>query len=127
MTIGLISFSCSSPAASWAPSVNPRRGGGYAQGEEHYQTQDFAGNDFYSYDQGGPPNTRLLEWSLLPAADMATLLAFMAAMKGGRYKFSFTDYDSTVFTVCRILNFQAFPFTHRTLTHYEVSLEIEVE
>jgi hypothetical protein len=123
--MALISFSCASPLASWSPSVNPRYGGGYAQNEEHFQPKGFAGANLYSYSHGHA-HGRTLEWGMLPAADMATLLTFMGLMKGGRYPFSFTDYDAAVYTACRILNFQNFPFKNRTLTYYETMLELEV-
>ena len=124
--MNLISFTCASPSASWTPSVNPRRGGGYAQAEEHFQPKNFAGSDLYSYDHGGPPPSRILELPMLPNADMATLLIFLAVMKGGFYKFVFTDYDSAVFTSCRVLNFQSFSYKAATLSRYSVTLEIEV-
>lgn len=121
----LISFSCASPVASWAPSVNPATGGGYSQTEEHYQPKGFAGADFYSYDHGHI-HGRILKWEALPKADMITLLAFMAAMHGGVHTFTFTDYDAATYTASRILNYQAFPFKNVTLDFYQVALELEV-
>jgi len=123
--MSLITFACAAPVASWTPSVNPSYGGGYAQFEEHYQPQGFAGADFYCYDHGHN-HGRVLEWAALPEADMVTLLAFLATMHGGVHTFTFTDYEATAYTVSRILNFQAFQFQNMTLTLYETSLELEV-
>ncbi len=124
MTIGLISFSCAAPVASWSPSVNPRREGGYLQGTEIFQPTGFCGADLYSYDHGSV-NTRTLEWSFLPAADMETLLTFLGLVKG-QYTFAFTDYEATVYSACRVRNFEDFEYRHVTLDYFETSLEIEV-
>lgn len=120
--MSLITFTCASPSASWTPSRNPKYDG-YAQTEEHYQPLDFAGSDLYSYDHGHT-HGRTLEWSALPAAEMTTLLAFVAAMHGGVHTFTFTDYDSTTYTA-RIIS-QA--LTYRSILNgfYAVTLEIEV-
>lgn len=122
--LGFISFSCAAPAASWSPSRNPKYGGGYARTKKRFQPKDFSdGGDLYSYSHG-EKDRRVLEWEMLPDADMTTLLAFMAAMKGGRYTFSFTDYDINIYTA-RILNYEAFEFLNRTLLYWKVMLEIE--
>ena len=122
--MSLITFACAAPVASWSPSVNPRYGGGYEQGIDIFQPRGFAGSDFYSYDHGSN-NIRTLYWAMLPAADMATLLTFLGLVKG-TVAFTFTDYDAMDYTASRILNFQSFPFEHVILTHYEVTLELEV-
>jgi hypothetical protein len=124
--LGFISFSCAAPAASWSPSRNPKYGGGYARTKKRFQPKDFSdGGDLYSYCHGEKEG-RVLEWEMLPDADMTTLLAFLAAMKGGRYSFTFMDYNSVVYTACRILNYEAFPFKNQTLLFYETILELEV-
>ena len=123
--MSLISFSCASPLASWSPTVNPAKGGGYSQNEEHYQPQAYAGADLYVYDHGHI-HGRLLTWEALPKADMITLLAFINLMHGGVHTFTFTDYESTSYTGCRILNYQDFQFKNLTLELFQVALEIEV-
>ncbi len=124
--MGLISFTCANPVASWWPTVNPKYGGGYARSKERYQPKEFSdGGDIYSYSHG-EKDGRTLEWGMLPDADMTTLLTFLAAMKGGRYTFTITDYDSFPLYGCRVLNYEAFPFTNRTLLFYEIILDLEV-
>ncbi len=124
--MAIISFTCAAPVASWTPSVNPKYGGGYARSKKRFQPKDFSdGGDLYSYSRGDKEG-RTLEWSMLPDADMTTLLTFLAAMKGGRYKFTITDYDSFPLYGCRVLNCEAFPFKNRTLLFYETILELEV-
>jgi hypothetical protein len=123
--MSLITFTCAAPVASWTPSVNPKYGSGYAQEEKHFQPKGFAGSDFYSYDHGHT-HGRILEWAMLPAADMTTLLTFLGLVHGGVHTFSFKDYDGTTFATSRILNFQNIQFQHRLLLYYEVSLELEV-
>jgi hypothetical protein len=122
--MALISFTCAAPVASWSPTVNPKRGG-YFQGEERYSPTGIVGAYFYSYNHG-LVDSRILEWGALPAADMSTLLTFLALMHGGRHTFSFTDYDLTVFTACRVLNFSNLPYKYLTQTLYTVTLELEV-
>jgi hypothetical protein len=123
--MALISFSCAAPTASWSPSVNPRYGGGYQRGKERFQPKGFAGADFYSYSHG-ELDTRILQWGALPAADMATLVTFLALMHGGVHTFAFTDYEATVYATCRVLNFENFPFKNILGSYYETVLEIEV-
>jgi hypothetical protein len=119
-----ISFSCAAPVASWSPSVNPAFGR-YAQTEEHFQPQDFAGADLYSYDHGHS-HGRVLEWTALPAVDMVSLLAFMMAMHGGVHAFTFTDYDAATYTA-RILNSGKFPYRQTVAGFYEATLILEVQ
>jgi hypothetical protein len=123
--MSLISFSCAAPVASWSPSRNPRQNGGYRSGKERFQPKGFCGSNFYVYDHGSV-NIRVLEWAMLPQADMATLLTFLSAVHGGVHTFAFTDYDTTVYSTCRVLNFQEFPFKNATQTYYETMLELEV-
>jgi hypothetical protein len=118
-----ISFSCAAPVASWSPSVNPGLGR-YAQTEEHFQPQDFAGADLYSYDHGHS-HGRVLEWTALPHGDMMSLLVFLSLIHGV-HAFTFTDYDGAVYTTCKLLNFQSIPFKNLTLSYFETVLEIEV-
>ncbi len=124
--MGLISFTCANPVASWWPTVNPKYGGGYQRSKERYQPKEFSdGGDVYSYSHG-EKDGRTLEWGILPDADMTTLLTFLAAMKGGRYTFTITDYDSFPLYGCRVLNYEAFPFKNRLSLYYEIILDLEV-
>jgi len=151
--MSVILFTCSAPAASWSPSVNPRYGGGYAINKTRFQPMDLSdGGDLYSYSRG-ERDGRIFEWAALPSADMDSLLIFLAAVCGGRYPFTFIETfpgysqnitnesherltdesmthiitdDANVFTSCRILNFESFPIKNITRTHYECFLELEV-
>jgi hypothetical protein len=124
MPIGLVSFSCAAPVASWSPSVNPARDGGYLRGLEIFQPTGFCGADLYSYDHGSK-DTRTLRWEALPAADMATLEAFLATIHGF-HPFTFTDYEATACAVSKILNFESFGYENLTLTLYRVTIQLEV-
>lgn len=124
--MGHIFFTCANPVASWSPSVNPKYGGGYTRSKERYQPKELSdGGDVYSYSHG-EKDGRTLEWEMLPDADMTTLLTFLAAMKGGRYTFTITDYDSFPLYGCRVLNYEAFSFKNRLSLYYEIILDLEV-
>lgn len=123
---GLISFICAAPVASWSPSINPKSEGGFKRSKERFQPKDFSdGGDLYSYSHGNK-NERILEWAMLPETDMDSLLVFLKAVEGGRYTFSFTDYDTSVYMACRVLNFESFPFADSLLKFYETVIELEV-
>ncbi len=124
--MALISFACAAPVASWSPSINPKSDGGYRRSKERFQPKDFSdGGDLYSYSHG-EKDGRTLEWAMLPEVDMDSLLVFLATINGGRYTFNFTDYDTIIYTGCRVLNCDSFPFADSLLKYYETVLEIEV-
>jgi hypothetical protein len=124
--MALISFSCAAPVATWSPTVNPSYGGGYSRGKERFQPKAFAGSNLYSYNHGMTIDSRLLEWTALPAADMAALLTFLGLMHGGVHTFTFTDYEATAYTACRVINFASVPFKNLQRDYFQTTLELEV-
>lgn len=123
--MALITFACTSPVASWAPTVNPKYGAGYRRSKTRHQPRDFSdAGDLYSYSRGTKTN-RTLIWDTLPAADMTALLAFIDAMSGGVTTFVFTDYDATTYTA-RIMNTSEFKYAHYLRQHFALAVELEV-
>jgi hypothetical protein len=123
--MSLITFArVAAPAGSFSPTVNPDFGG-YMQGRQWYQPKNLSdGGDPYIYSKG-EKGKRYLKWTCLPDADLTLLLAFEAAMSGGRYKFTFTDVDTTAYTASRILN-NTMSYRESVSGYHEVNLEIEV-
>ena len=124
--MSLITFErVAAPAASWNPSVNPDFEG-YWQGRKWYQPKDLSdGGSPYIYSKG-EVRKRYLQWTMLPDADLTDLLAFVADMEGGRYKFTFTDVDSVDYMASRILNAGNVIYREVASGYHEVYLELEV-
>jgi len=113
------------PAGSFLPSRNPDYSG-YQQGRQWYQPKNISdGGDPYIYSKG-EKGKRYIKWSYLPDADLTDLLAFVASMSGGRYKFLFTDVDGTLYTASRIRNADSLTYRSTVSGYNEVTLEIEV-
>jgi hypothetical protein len=124
--MALITFArVAAPAGSFSPTKNPDYSG-YQQGRQWYQPKNLSdGGDPYVYSKG-EKGKRYIRWTYLPDADLVSLLAFVASMSGGRYKFTFTDVDGTVFTASRILNSESLTYRSTVNGYNEVTLEIEV-
>jgi len=122
--MSLITFSCTSPAATWAPTVNPQRGG-RVESIENFQPKGFCGTALYSYNHGSQQGVSM-EWGYMPAADMTNLLTFLDAMAGGRYPFTFTDYDASTHSA-RVLNYEAFPVKYSMQKlYFKCVIDLEV-
>jgi len=124
--MSLIAFDrAAAPAGSFSPTVNPDYSG-YQQGRQWYQPKNLSDSgDPYVYSKG-EKGKRYIKWSYLPDADLVDLLAFVASMSGGRYKFTLTDVDGTLYTASRILNSGALTYRSMVNGYNEVELEIEV-
>jgi hypothetical protein len=95
--MGLISFVCASPVASWTPTCNPVYGDGLARVTRCHQPRIFCGADLYSYNHGRSGSISL-GWNRLPATDKDNLIAFFDAIYGQATKFVFTDRDAETYT-----------------------------
>jgi hypothetical protein len=124
--MALVTFSrVSAPVASFSPTTNPVYGG-YVRRKQWLAGADLSdGGDPYSYAHGELA-ARVLRWTKMKAADLTNLLAFVSAISGGRYAFTFTDTDGTSFTNSRIMNDGAIEWRDVGAGRYEVTLEIEV-
>lgn len=92
------------PTGSVEFSRNPSKGD-YERITEYLQPKDLAGGgDLYIYDKGDDPKSyKTLRWKNISSADLANFMAFLNAVKGSKYNFTFTDYDSATYTA-RIMN-----------------------
>lgn len=125
--MALITFArVAAPSGSWSPSKNPAFPDGYYQIKKWYQPRAVSdGGDVYVYSHGSR-RERHLVWHTLSDTDLANLITFVTAMAGGRYKFTFTDQDSTAYTASRILNADALTYRKLATNQNEVTLIIEV-
>lgn len=124
--MALISFTCISPVASWAPSVNPKKWGGNIQDKERFQPKSYSDDGtLYSYSRGAVIG-RTLEWGALPTADMNSLLVFMGLIHSGATKFTFHDYDAVDYPASRILSYEYVPIKNKSLLYYECTIELQV-
>lgn len=83
----------------WQPDINPDYGE-YRRHVKYAQPKGWSdGGDLYVYDKSAEPrHTRELKWGSRPgsdmlAADLTSLLGFVAVIRGSAYPFDFYDID----------------------------------
>ena len=122
--MGLISFLCSSPAASWSPTVNPDYADGNGKTVRFHQPKAFCGANLYSYGHGSS-KARRLGWTRLPGDDKIDLVTFFDTIGGNANTFVFTDTDSAVYTA-RMKNADALSMREVEPGYFEVQIDLEL-